>query len=137
MNKSPQFILTILFIVYLVLGANPPLALAALIDTVLGKIIIVTAAMCLFAYSNPVLGVLGLFVAYELVRRSMAATGSLAIEMYYPTEIKKWAGVPKMHEFPYTLEQEMVKKMTAREETDYSKAPYGPSLDNLHDASYL
>ena len=137
MNKSPQFILSLLFIAYIAFGANPPLALAALIDTVLGKIIIATAAMCLFAYSNPVLGVLGLYVAYELVRRSMAATGSLAMEMYYPTEGKKWAGVPKMHEFPYTLEQEMVTKMTARPETDFSKAPYRPSLDNLHDASYL
>lgn len=137
MNKSPQFILTILFVVYLVLGANPPPALAAIIDTILGKILVATAAMCLFAYSNPVLGVLGLYVAYDLVRRSMAVTGSLAIELYYPTESKKWEGVPKMHEFPYTLEQEMVKKMTAREETDFSKAPYRPSLDNLHDASYL
>ena len=134
---SPQNILIGLFIFYLVLGVNPPVALAEIIDTNIGKIIIASSALCLFAYSNPVLGVLGLFVAFELIRRSSVATGSAAIELFYPTENKKWIGIPKMREFPYTLEQEMVKKMTARPDTDFVKAPYRPTLNDVHDATYL
>ena len=134
---SPQTILIGLFCIYLIVGANPPASLAAIIDTTLGKIIVAVCAMCLFAYSNPVLGVLGLFVAFELIRRSMVVTGSAAMEMYYPTEANKWVGVPKMHEFPYTLEQEMVKKMTARTEENFTKAPFRPTLNDVHDATYL
>jgi len=132
-----QNILIGLFFIYLVMGINPPIAMATIIDTTIGKIFIVVVAMCLFSYSNYVLGVLGLFVAFELVRRSMVVTGSAAMEMYYPTESNKWIGVPKMHEFPYTLEQEMVKKMTARADTEFTKPVFEYTLDDVHEATYL
>jgi len=134
---SPQNLLLTLFVLYLAIGSNPPPALAAIIDTSVGKILIATASLCLFAYANPVLGVLGLFVAFELVRRSMVVTGSAALEMYYPTEVSKWAGVPARHQFPYTLEQEMVTKMTTRRDQTFTKAPYRPSLDNIYEATFL
>jgi len=137
MNKSPQTLLIVLFALYLIIGSNPPKALATIIDTSIGKILIATASLCLFAYANSVLGVLGLFVAFELVRRSMVVTGSAALEMYYPTEASKWAGVPARHKFPYTLEQEMVTKMTTRREHDFTKAPYRPTLDKIYEARFL
>ena len=137
MKNGAQHLLTGLFVLYIVFGVDPPLALAKIIDTPLGNIAVILAVLCLFSYSNPVLIVLGILVAHKLIRRSMATTGSLAVEMYYPTEERKWAGVPKMHEFPYTLEQEMVKKMTARPDTDFTKAPFRPVLNDVHDATYL
>jgi hypothetical protein len=134
---SSQTILIALFCIYLIMGSNPPAAMATIIDTTVGKIVVAVSAMCLFAYSNPALGVLGMFVAFELVRRSMVVTGSAAMEMYYPTEANKWIGVPKIHDFPYTLEQEMVKKMTSRTDANFTKAPFRPTLNDVHDATYL
>jgi hypothetical protein len=113
------------------------MSLAIMIDTTMGKILIALITMCLFAYANPVLAVLGLFVAFELIRRSMVVTGSSAMELFYPTEENKWKGIPPRHQFPYTLEQEMVNKMTSRREYDFEKAAYRPSLDNIYEATFL
>ena len=92
----------------------------------------------MFGYSNPVLGVLALLVAYQMIRRASVKTGMAGLEEYYPTEEKKWSPFSATHQFPYTLEQEMVKKMTTQKfNTEYVKAPYRPTLDDTHEATYL
>jgi len=136
-KNMPQLVLVILFIVYLVLGLKMPNNIADMIDTTSGKIVIAILALALFAYSNPILGVLGIIVAYELIKRSTVATGSAALEKYYPTEAKKWSPFSPLHQFPYTLEQEMVKKMAPirRSNTGNQKVSFKPVLDDLHDAA--
>jgi hypothetical protein len=137
-KHAPELVLTILFIVYLVLGYKMPQAVATMIDTTFGKIAVVLAALFLFAYSNPILGVLGLLVAYQLIKGASIKTGMAGLEAYYPTEAKKWSPFSPTHQFPYTLEQEVVKNMTTQTfNTEYVKAPYRPTLDDTHDASYL
>jgi hypothetical protein len=134
----PEMLLTILFVVYLVLGYKMPEAIATMIDTTIGKVGVVLAALLLFAYSNPILGVLGLLVAYHMIRGASVKTGMAGLEAYYPTEAKKWSPFSPTHQFPYTLEQEVVKNMTTQTfNTEYVKAPYRPTLDDTHDASYL
>jgi hypothetical protein len=60
------------------------------------------------------------------------------LEEYYPTEAKKWSPFTPTHQFPYTLEQEIVKNMTTQKfNTEYVKAPFRPILDDTHDASPL
>ena len=59
-KNIPQVVLSVLFVIYLVMGFNIPEFLAIPIDSSVGKIIIVLVALLLFAYSNPVLGVLAL-----------------------------------------------------------------------------
>jgi hypothetical protein len=131
-----QFVLTILFIIFLVTGYRMPESIANLVDTPFGKIIIIISALALFAYSNPILGVLGLLVSYELIKRSYQITGLAALEAYYPTEEKKWSPFSPMHQFPYTLEQEMVKKMTnIKFNDDGSPSTFKPVIDDLHDAA--
>jgi hypothetical protein len=135
-RNMPQFILTLLFVIFLVTGYRMPESVANLVDTTAGKIIIVIGALSLFAYSNPILGVLGVLVAYELIKRSYQVTGSAALEAYYPTEEKKWSRFSPMHQFPYTLEQEMVKKMTnIKFNESGSTASFKPVIDDLHDAA--
>ena len=83
-----QLILSILFLIYLIMGYNTPLSLAELVDTPVGKIAVVIVALCILSTTNPVLGVLALFVAYELIRRSsVALNGNL--KNYIPSESKK------------------------------------------------
>ena len=133
----PQLILVILFVLYLVFNFRIPRALAESIDTSAGKIVVIVLALSLFAYSNPILGVLGILVAFELIKRSTIVTGRYALEKYYPTETKKWSPFNPRHQFPYTLEQEVVKKMAPirKVQGPEERPTFKPVLDNLHDAA--
>ena len=134
----PELVLVILLALYLVMGYQVPEGIANMIDTSFGKIVVVVIALMLFAYSNPVLGILALLVAYQLIKDSSVKTGMAGLEEYYPTEAKKWSPFTPTHQFPYTLEQEVVKNMTTQKfNTEYVKAPYRPTLDDTHDASPL
>lgn len=137
-KHMPELLLSVLFVIYLVMGYKMPEALAVMIDSTVGKIVVVLAALMLFAYSNPVLGVLALLVAYQMIKNASVKTGMAGLEEYYPTEAKKWSPFTPTHQFPYTLEQEVVKNMTTQKfNTEYVKASYRPALDDIHDASYL
>jgi hypothetical protein len=134
----PQLVLVVLFVLYLVLGYQIPEGVATMIDSPIGKIVVVVVALMLFAYSNPILGILALLVAYQLIKGASIKTGMAGLEEYYPTESKKWSPFTPIHQFPYTLEQEVVKNMTTQKfNTEYVKAPFRPTLDDTHDASPL
>jgi hypothetical protein len=135
-KNMPQLVLVVLFIIYLLMGFKTPHSVANMIDSTVGKIVVALFALLLFAYSNPILGVLGIFVAYQLVRSASIKTGMAGLEEYYPTEEKKWSPFTPAHQFPYTLEQEMVKKMAPQKfNTNYTKATYKPTLDETYDAA--
>jgi len=137
-RNMSQLILVILFIIYLVMGLKMPDPLANIIDSPAGKIVVALIALLLFGYSNPILGVLGIMVAFHLIKSSSEKTGMAALEKFYPTEEKKWSPFTPMHQFPYTLEQEVVKQMASQKfNANYIKAPYRPMLDDTHDASAL
>ena len=70
-----ELVLIILFIIYLIMGYKTPERVANLIDTLAGKIVIFVVVIYLFMNANPILAVLSLFVAFDLIRRSSAATG--------------------------------------------------------------
>ena len=125
-KNMPQLLLVILFIIYLV------------IDSGVGKIVVALVALLLFAYSNPILGVLGVFVAFHLIRNASIRTGMAGLEEYAPTEEKKWSPFNKNNQFPYTLEEEVVKKMAPQKfNTDYTKATFQPLLEDTYDAAHV
>jgi hypothetical protein len=135
-KNMPQLVLSVLFVIYLVMGYKMPDGVAGLVDSTVGKIVIGLIALMLFAYSNPILGVLALLVAYQMIRTASIKTGIAGLEEYYPTEQKKWSPFTPAHQFPYTLEQEVVKNMTTQKfNTEYVKAPFRPTLVDTHDAS--
>jgi len=137
-KNMPQLALSVLFVIYLVMGYKIPEGVATMVDSPIGKIVVVLVALMLFAYSNPILGVLALLVAYQMIKSASIKTGMAGLEQYYPTEQKKWSPFTPAHQFPYTLEQEVVKNMTTQKfNTDYVKAPFRPTLEDTHDASPL
>jgi hypothetical protein len=137
-KNMPQLLLAGLFVLYLVIGFKIPDCMASMIDSDIGKISVILVALMLFAYTNPILGVLGLLVAYQMIRGASIKTGMAGLEQYYPTEEKKWSPYSPTHQFPYTLEQEVVKNMTTEKfNTEYVKAPFRPTLDDTHDAAML
>jgi hypothetical protein len=134
-----QVILSVLFIIYLIMGYKTPENIANVIDTFYGKTIIFGIVLLMFFYGNPILAVLGLFVAFDLIRRSSMVTGIDALKKYEPSEEKKFSQFTALNQFPYTLEQEVVSKMApiVQSGSTLTKASYKPMLDNFHDASPL
>jgi hypothetical protein len=138
-DKIPELILAILFVIYLLMGYKTPEPVANLVDTLVGKIVIIIIVIYMFIKTNPVLAVLALFVGFDLIRRSSYVTGIDALQKYAPTEEKKASQFTAYNQFPYTLEQEIVKKMAPILQTGSSltKPSYNPVLENLYDASPL
>jgi hypothetical protein len=138
-ENMSQLALAILFIIYLIMGYKTPEVVAIVLDTLVGKIIIFITVITLFMHANPILAVLSLFVAFDLMRRSAAVTGIDALKKYLPTEEKKSSQFTAFNQYPYTLEQEVVKKMApiVQSGSSLSKASYMPVLENLHDASTI
>jgi len=138
-ENMSQLALAILFIIYLIMGYKTPEVVAGVVDTLVGKIVIFITVITLFMHANPILAVLSLFVAFDLMRRSSAVTGIDALKKYLPTEQKKMSQFTAFNQYPYTLEQEVVKKMApiVQSGSSLSKASYMPTLENLHDASTI
>ena len=132
-----ELILAILFIIYLIMGYRTPEPLASMFDSLVGKIGIFIIVIYMFIYTNPVLAVLSLFVAFDLIRRSSFALNNNLAKKYVPSEKNKMSQFTAFNQFPYTLEQEVVKKMAPiiRSGSVMKKASYNPILENLHDAS--
>ena len=134
-----ELVLVIFFIIYLILGLKTPEPIANLIDTLVGKIAILIIVLYLFMNANPILAVLSLFVAFDLIRRSSLATGIDALKKYAPSEEKKMTQFTAYNQFPYTLEQEVVAIMApiSKSGLTLTQASYKPLLDNLYDAASL
>jgi hypothetical protein len=132
-----ELVLVILLIIYLILGLKTPEPVANLIDTLVGKIVIIIIVIYLFMHANPILAVLALLVAFDLIRRSSMATGLDALQKFAPSEEKKSSQFTAFNQFPYTLEQEVVAKMAPimKSGSSLTQASYKPLLDNLYDAS--
>jgi len=134
-----ELVLIIFFIIYLILGLKTPEPIANLIDTIVGKIVILIIVLYMFMHTNPILAVLALLVGFDLIRRSSMTTGIDALQRFAPSEEKKSSQFTAFNQFPYTLEQEVVSKMAPimKSGSSLSQASYKPLLDNLYDASPL
>jgi len=103
--RKHELLLTVLIVLYIVLNVPTPNIIASYVDTPLGNIAVVVIALSLFMHSHAVVGVLGLFAAYVLIRRS---SRSAAIESYVPSEKRKSEELSAFNQFPVTLEEQMV-----------------------------
>jgi len=134
-----QLTLIILFFIYLIMGYEIPYSLAILIDSIWGKVIVVGLAIILFAQTNPILGILGFFVAYKLIMSSSIESGNYGIQNYIPTEEKKYAEMINNNVYPYTLEQEIVKTRAPiyNYNSDTTSYSFTPTLDNQYNAASI
>ena len=132
-------ILVLLFIMYLVMGYQTPEPVANVVDSLPGKIVIIVTVLSLFVCCNPIVAVLSLLVAFDLMRRSSSSTGLDAMMRYAPSEYNKMAQFTAFNQFPYTLEQEVVKKMAPITHGGYPlhKPSYKPLLEPQHEASSI
>jgi hypothetical protein len=131
----------VLFIIYLASDIEMPETIAAYIDSPIGMVGVLLVALFLFMHYNPILGVIGLFVAYEVVRRSARINNRVPMMTYVPTQAKKDAELVEMNPVPpATLEEEMVAQMAPIGKSSlisYVSSEYKPVAENVHNASMM
>ena len=131
--------LFLIFILYLIFPIQTPSFLAGSVDSPLGMLTIFAVTLYLFFNTHPLLAVLYVFVAYELLRRSAAKTSRVAMIQYTPSQAKKDATLKSMNPpQAETLEEEVVTKMAPIGHSDasiYTMTSFKPVADNVGTAS--
>ena len=128
-----QILLGAVFLIYIVANIQTPHALAEMVNTTVGNAIVIILGLSMIAAANPVVGILGIVAAYELIRRS---GGMSATIRDMPSEVTRLANMNKYNDFPKTLEEEIVNKMAPL--VHHPAAPgadYKPVLNDIQDAA--
>ena len=135
-EKRHTLVLDALFVIYIMFNIETPYALAKLVDTTMGNVVIVLFALALFAAAGPFAGVLALLAAYSLINRSSRATGSAYKQPEHEAEEIKMQLVREHNSFPRTLEEDIITDMSPIIRDDGGmNADYKPVLGNLNNAS--
>ena len=118
-----------------------PSSFASMVNSALGMVSLFCIAVYFFMYRNPLLGVVFIFVAYELIRRSTAITGRTAIIDYTPTQNKKDAEMVAMNPpKEKTLEEDIVElraPIGKSAVSEYVNSTYKPVVDRVDGASLV
>jgi hypothetical protein len=156
-EKPSQLILGIVFFFYILFNVQTPEVLATPLESIFGKVIVFAVAAVVFMKTNPVVGVLGFVVAYQMVKTASITTGRYAMRQYLPSEENKMKDMRSFNVveptsevapisisssgsgivLPGTLEEEMVDKMAPLVINQSSNSDYKPVLDGQHGASPL
>jgi hypothetical protein len=140
--------LFILFVIYLVFPIQTPVMISPYIDSPIGILLMFCATLYLFFFVNPILGIVFVFVAYELLRRSASYMGignsgvrSSLIMQYTPSEEKKEEVLQSLNPpTPATLEEELVAKMAPvglSETNPIVNSQFAPVAENIRGASFV
>ena len=132
--KPVEILVFIIFALYLVFPVTTPSTLSPYIESPLGLLVLFCAMVAMFVYTNPVLGILFVFVAYTLLRRSATVRNkSHYVQQTKETGVKKRdvqkqvdAATPPT-ETPRTVDIKIREETTLEEEVVQERAPIGRS----------
>ena len=131
----------LLFIAFLVVDVYPPEMVAAYIDNSIGMVIVLLITLYVFMHFHPILGVVFLFVAYEIVRRSARVTNRVPMIHYTPSQAKKDADLTEMNpSAPTSLEEQVVAQMAPIGKSSpisYTLSEFKPVATDVHNASLI
>jgi len=146
--SSTEMILLAVFVIYIVFPIKSPELIASMVDNPLGVLVIFLITLYLFFFANPILGVLYIFVGYELLRRStvvMAGNSTVNYALsqdYLPSQSKKNAELKRMNPPPImqtSLEESVISKMapTPHPGVDGENYTFRPVSDKIVGASVI
>ena len=105
--KNPSYlVLSLLMMVFIVVDIAPPSNICMLVDTIVGKAVVIMVALGLFSL-NTLLGIVGIVAAYILIMR---CSKKEEIRTFSPSEVKKSKQISAMNQFPMTVEEEVIDK---------------------------
>ena len=145
-GRELDYVLAALFLIFIVFQFEIPPTLASYIDTPFGMAVVMIGAIYLFFYTTPILGVLSLIAAYEILRRSARQTGNYALK-YLPTQQSRDRTLTAMNTgvaappagSGETLEEQVVSKMApigvaAPGGDEYIETAFKPVVEGAHGA---
>lgn len=136
-----EIALLVVFMSYIILPIPTPVFLSGLIDSPLGMLVIFLVTLYLFFYTNPILAIIYVFVAYELLRRSSIVTGRVAMIQYTPSQAQRDVQMKAMNPPQVdTLEEKVIKKMAPIGHSDpstYLMSSYKPVAEDVGGASLV
>jgi len=132
-SNPTYLVLSILMGVFIVADIAPPSNICMLIDTIVGKAVVIMISLSLFSI-DMLMGIVGIIAAYILIMR---CSKKEEIRTFSPSEVKKSKQLSVMNQFPQTIEEEIIGKMIPRTNPDLQAPDYKPTLQNLHNASKL
>jgi hypothetical protein len=107
-----ELLLFIVFVIYIVLPIQTPTVMAGYIDSPVGYLIMFVLAIYLFNYTTPLLGIVFLFVAHQLISRTAKVVGSSAEVPRGSSQEQKDRRMVQMNPpATLTLEEEVIAKM--------------------------
>lgn len=126
-------VVLVLLVVFVVGNFSVPADVSEFVNTLPGSSALLLAVVALLYY-KPVVGVIALIAAFELLRRS---GGFKTDNDFIPSEEKKSEDFDAMNDFPLTLEEEVVANMVPMSSENLQAPSYQPLLEDLHDSSQL
>lgn len=137
-----EMVIVAVFIIYLILPVETPEVLAFCVDSSLGMLAVFLIAVALFFHTHPILAVLFIFVAFELIKRSCKVTNKpVTIMEHTEDQIKKDQQMKKMNpEKKNTLEEEVVDKMAPvghSEPIKFMSSTFQPVAEDVGSASKI
>lgn len=135
MMKKHDMALAVFFVLYLVFNIQTPPQICGIFDNIVGNIFIALFALYVFSVSNPMVGVLGLLVAFQFISRCQFSNSPLK----KVSDIANGKGfVSPWKQLPISLEEEMVRKMAPLVvNNEGPKLDYKPVMDDQHGATFV
>jgi len=136
-----EIILFVAFITYIVVPVQLPDPVRQYANGPISMIALFAVVIYLFLYTNPALGILGIFVAYELLRRSDEPIGRASYVQYTPSTERRESDLVDMNppKDP-SLEEDVVAKMAPIGHSDvatFVDTTFKPLVDGNHNAFKL
>lgn len=146
MNKISlvEMIVFAVFVLYLIFPVTTPAVLIPYINTNISIGLIIILCIYMLFYMTPVLGVLSIFVAYELLRRSSTGIvrGKVPMVLHTPSQPKKDAEMKNMNPAPeVTLEEKVIQEMAPvgkmSKIEEYVETSFKPIQEKIEGASMV
>lgn len=133
--RGVDLLLALLLGYIVIAGVKLPFMFAEMIDTLVGKAVLIMLVLLLFMRS-PVVGVLAMIAVFELIRQAEHTTGTAQMRLFLPTDEHRGRFYTAMNQFPVTIEEEVVANMVPKVyEHPMHVATFQDSKTDIHDAS--
>jgi len=105
----------VVFILFIILPVKIPNAFTGVFDSAIGILLLFIITITLFVYINPILGVIFILVAYELIRRSALLMGKPITQILSLDNTSQGTKDSELHKMnpvqSPTLEEEVIQTM--------------------------
>ena len=135
-KETHHTFLGLLLILFIVFEVQIPLDLANVIDTIVGKTVIILVIFALLTY-NKMVGVLAIVAGYLLIMRSMNISGKKNMK-YLETEQKKYSKMKKFNVKKNTsVEEDIINNMLPLTNERNIESIFKPIQGNLYSAKKI